>query len=61
MPIYFSHISSICDFTDKSLLITFMFLCLGITFTTCVNKIHGKKSVRMCVNDVLETIMKMSK
>lgn len=61
MPIYFSHISSMCDFTDKSLLITFMFLCLGITSTTCVNKIHGKKSVRMCVNDALETIVKMSK
>ena len=32
-----------------------MFLCLGIIFTISVNKIHGKKPVRICVNDALET------
>lgn len=57
MPIYFSHISSICDFTDKNLLITFsfMFLCVQMTCTASVNKILGNKSVRKCVNGALET------
>lgn len=32
-----------------------MFLCLGITFTTSVNKINGKKLVIICVNGDLET------
>lgn len=32
-----------------------MLLCLGIMFTTSVNKIHGKKPVRIYANGALET------
>lgn len=57
MPTYFSHFSCICDFTDINLPVTFnfMFLCLGIIFTTCVNKIHSKKPMKPCINGALET------
>lgn len=49
------HVSSICDFIDKNLLIMFNFICLEIPYTASVNKSQGKKQMSSYINGTLET------
>lgn len=49
------HVSSICDFIDKNLLIMLNFICLEIPYTASVNKSHGKKQMSSYINGTLET------